>query len=140
MVQRNPLLSTKDAERRPRASILQVRALYAAISSFCRELVPLNTERRSRRFWAHWREVSGDRGVRRSVVEAILSSATTADELAAAFIAEVQSVDLESVRELIDRIGAEGPIESAPPPRGEERSRGALLGASVKVEGLAPED
>ena len=139
VVQRSGLSSPAEPPRRPRASILQVRALYRAIIGFCEELAPLSYERRSRRFWAHWREVSGDRGVRRTLVEETLGSAEDARDIANALIAEVQSVDPDSVRDLLLKIEAEGPDDDpieAPVVARQEHGRGALMGASVKVEGL----
>ncbi|MFO0725566.1 MAG: hypothetical protein U1E65_17415 [Myxococcota bacterium] len=93
---------------KPRASIVRVRALYTAILPLCRELLPLPYERRSRRFWSLWRETSGDRGVRREVVEEILKRTGDLHGLAGALIAEVQGVDAESVHLLLQRIEADG--------------------------------
>ncbi len=127
---------------RPRAALVQVRALYTAILPLCRELVPLSPERRSRRFWTHWREASGDRGVRREVAEQVLETARDVRGLASDLIAEVQSVDPESVRILIDRLDAEADqTEGALTPRtperpGEDRARAPLVGAVVRVEDL----
>lgn len=126
-------------EEKPRASMLQVRALYLAILPLCRELVPLSYERRSRRFWAHWREVSGDRGVRRDTVDELLRSTRDVKTLTSELIAEVQGVDADSVRSLIDRIESESQPPPEPPVRpsvNEERQRGPLVGASVRVEGF----
>jgi hypothetical protein len=122
---------------KPAPAASQVRALHRAIAAFCQELVPLNAERRSRRFWAHWRDVSGNRGVRREVVEASLASAPDALSIAAALIAEVQGVDLEGVRRILSEPD-DGADDGAPPPPATpaERARGPLVGASVRVEGL----
>jgi hypothetical protein len=130
-------------EERPRASMIQVRALYLAILPLCRELVPLSAERRSRRFWAHWREVSGDRGVRHETVEALLKSSKDVRTLASELIAEVQTVDPDSVRSLLDRIETEvvaNAESSRAPAASEERARGPLVGAAVRVEGFEREE
>ena len=92
------------APPKPRAAIAQVRALYSAVIGFCEELIPLSYERRARRFWAHWREVSGDRGVRRELVEELLKTSNDAASLVSGLIAEVQNVDLESVKALVAKI------------------------------------
>lgn len=135
VVRRTPGQAPEPA--RPRAALVQVRALYSAILPLCRELVPLSPERRARRFWTHWREASGDRGVRREVAEQILESARDVRGLAASLIAEVQSVDLESVRALVDRLDAEAELTEGLPVRGaDERARGPLVGAVVRVEAL----
>lgn len=142
VIRRSTIPPPPSKEERPRASMIQVRALYGAILPLCRELVPLGFERRSRRFWAHWREVSGDRGVRRDVVEELLGSARDVRTLVSGLIAEVQSVDPASVRALIDRIESEPP-SAAEPVRttgSEERARGPLVGASVRVEGVERDD
>lgn len=135
VVRRTPGQTAEPA--RPRAALVQVRALYSAILPLCRELVPLSPERRARRFWTHWREASGDRGVRREVAEQVLESARDVRGLASALIAEVQSVDLDSVRALVERLDAEAELTEGLPVRGtEERARGPLVGAVVRVEAL----
>jgi hypothetical protein len=135
VVRRTPGQTPEPA--RPRAALVQVRALYSAILPLCRELVPLSPERRARRFWTHWREASGDRGVRREVAEQLLESARDVRGLASALIAEVQSVDLDSVRALVERLDAEAELTEGLPVRGtEERARGPLVGAVVRVEAL----
>lgn len=134
----------KDSPARPRAAMQQVRALYAVVSPLCEELIPLSVERRSRRFWARWREVAGDRGVRREFVEDLLQSAHDVRTLACELIAEVQTVDVKSVYALVDRIdhgGVEkanvsGAIAAVKPVVPPERQRGPLVGASVRVEGV----
>ena len=123
---------------RPRASIIVVRALHQAIAPLCRELVPLEPERRVRRFWSLWREVSGDRGIRREAAEQLLRRATDVRQLAADLIAEVQGVDRDSVLQLLERLDAE-----AEPPRPaptDERARAALVGAPVKLAELPDPD
>ncbi|MCC7384181.1 MAG: hypothetical protein IT384_20220 [Deltaproteobacteria bacterium] len=125
-------------ETKPRASMMMVQAIYGAILPLCKELAPLAPERRSRRFWALWREASGNRGVRRDIAEEILRSAPDVLTLAAELIAEAQSVDVDSVRAHIVRIDAEGqgPAGSGAPrlPMNEERARGPLVGAPVRIE------
>lgn len=121
----------------PRASIQQVRALAASILPLCRELVPLNYERRSRRFWARWREVSGERGIHREAAERILASDASLEELLAQLTAEILGADLSSVRAQLERVLGEE-TKDAPGPRvTAERARGPLVGASVRVEGLS---
>lgn len=117
---------------KPRASIVRVRALYTAILPLCAELIPLSVERRSRRFWSLWREASGDRGVRREVVEAVLAKSRDVRTLASELIAEVQAVDLDSVRAMIERVEAEGSAKPSAQATPEGRGRGALVGASVR--------
>ena len=118
--------------RRPRASMHHVRSLYTALMPFAEELVPLAFERRSRRFWARWREVAGDHGVRRHFVEDLLRTATDAKAMVCELIGEVHSVDPESVSELIDRLRNSMPSSAAPAPSGPRR-KSALVGASVKA-------
>ena len=125
---------------RPRASLIQVRALFSAVGPLCKELVPLTYERRSRRFWTHWREVSGERGVHREAAERILETARDFRTLVTELIAEVLDVDLESVRVLVERIEAEEPSVASGPRATEERARGPLVGASVRVSGLPSPD
>lgn len=119
-------------QSKARASIVRVRALYFAILPLCTELIPLSGERRSRRFWSLWREASGDRGVRRDVVERVLAHSRDVRTLASELIAEVQAVDVESVRAMIDRVEAEGPSEPRAKATPDGRGRGALVGASVR--------
>jgi hypothetical protein len=123
---------------RPRASLIVVRALHQAIAPLCRELVPLEPERRVRRFWSLWREVSGERGIRREAAEQLLRRATDVRELAADLIAEVQGVDRDSVLRILERLDAE-----AEPPRPaptDERAHAALVGAPVKLAELPDPD
>ena len=84
-----------------RAATSQVHALYSALWPLSRELIPLPYERRSRRFWARWREVTGDRGIHPDYVEQLLQSADDAQQLVAALIAELQSAQYQSVYTLI---------------------------------------
>ncbi len=119
-------------QSKARASIVRVRALYGAILPLCTELIPLSAERRSRRFWSLWREASGDRGVRRDVVERVLAHSRDIRTLASELIAEVQAVDVESVRAMIDRVEAEGPSQPSAKATPDGRGRGALVGASVR--------
>lgn len=122
----------------PAASMLKVKPLYTAILPLCRELVPLPIERRSRRFWTHWRDVSGNKGVRRAAVEALLAQAGDADGMAAALIAEVQSVDPQSVQVLLARIEPGTlPPDVAPRPSRSEPGKQPLVGASVDVDVLS---
>lgn len=138
VVKRSKISTPVNEPPKPRASMIKVKALYGAIIALCRELVPLTTERRSRRFWTHWRDVSQNRGVRREAVEALLERAEDARTIAAELIAEVQSVDLDSVHALLDKIdaGDESPATERPSPSVAERDRGPLVGASVSVEGV----
>jgi hypothetical protein len=96
------------APRRPRASLVQVRPLYHAIAPLCRELLPLSPERRSRRFWSYWRDVSGDRGVRREFVEELLRKSHDFTELVSELIAEAQAVDPHSVRTILEKLEPSG--------------------------------
>ncbi|MEO1334840.1 MAG: hypothetical protein AAFV29_04320, partial [Myxococcota bacterium] len=112
---RNRQTRAQTEEPRPRASMHHVRSLYAALLPFAEELIPLAYERRSRRFWARWREVAGNRGVRRPFVEDLLREAKDTRSLICALISEVQSVDLASVVELVDRLEAPEPAPAAPP-------------------------
>lgn len=109
-VQRAAVASAVHAER-PRAAMHHVRSLYATLKPFADELMPLAFERRSRRFWARWREVAGDYGVRRPFVEELLRTSDDANALVCALIAEVQAVDPASVADLIERLDA--PAQSA---------------------------
>lgn len=122
---------------RPRAAMHHVRALQGLLSNFVEELVPLSYERRSRRFWARWREVAGDRGVRRDFVEELLRTATDSRTLLCELIAEMQSADPKSVYQLIDKLGDDTPAIPAEPVPDGSRPHVQLMGASVRVE---PED
>lgn len=122
------------ASVRPPAAEARVRALAATLQPLAEELVPLPPPRRARRFWARWREVAGDRGVRRDFVEALLDRVSERDELLAELIAEVQSADLESVRAHLQ--GLDEDFRAAPEPEPEARAGGALVGSSVRVDGL----
>lgn len=119
---------------RPRAAMHHVRALYGILVPFASELIPLPFERRSRRFWARWREVAGDRGVRREFVEELLRSTADTRTLVCELISEVQSVDLKSVYALVDKLGEIEIVDVAP--GAPDRTRGPLVGASVRVEGV----
>ena len=114
-----------------------VRSLYGLLMPFASELIPLSIERRSRRFWARWREVAGDRGVRREFVEDLLRSASDKRTLVCELIAEVQSVDVKSVYALVDKLEATGelPGPSSKPTAGD-RGHNPLVGSSVRVEGV----
>ncbi len=124
---------------KPRASMAQVRGLYPLLLPFVRELVPLRYERRSRRFWARWREVAGDRGVRREVVEELLKSAQDERSLVCELIAEVQSVEPKTVYPLVAKLENES-LPDQPASLSSERRRGPLVGASVRVEGVFNEE
>jgi hypothetical protein len=123
---------------RPRAAMHHVRALYYVLMPFAGELIPLGYERRSRRFWGRWREVAGDRGVRREFIEDLLRAANDARTLVCELIAEVQSVDVRSVYALVEKLEQSGDLEDAngQPVGTPERQRGPLVGASVRVEGV----
>lgn len=144
IVRRRALSMRKESPARPRAAMQQVRALHQIVLPLCEELIPLSVERRSRRFWARWREVAGDRGVRRDFVEDLLQTASDVRTLVCELIAEVQTVDLRSVYALVDRIDAERntseKVASAPKVVPPERQRGPLVGASVRVEGVKSDD
>lgn len=122
---------------RPRAAVHHVRAMYGTMKGLAGELLPLPYERRSRRFWARWREVAGDRGVRRDFIEELLRTANDPRMLICELIAEVQSVDPQSVYALVDRLNAEADAEApkAEPFEAQDRPREALLGASVRMDG-----
>lgn len=144
IVRRRAMSLRRETPARPRAAMQQVRALHTVVQPLCEELIPLSVERRSRRFWARWREVAGDRGVRREFVEDLLQSANDVRTLVCELIAEVQTVDLKSVYALVERIesaAASEKLASTPkavvPP---ERQRGPLVGASVRVEGVGKND
>jgi hypothetical protein len=126
---------------RPRAAMHHVRALYFVLMPFAGELIPLAYERRSRRFWGRWREVAGDRGVRREFIEDLLRAANDARTLVCELIAEVQSVDVRSVYALVEKLEQSGDLEDG---NGRDagtpdRQRGPLVGASVRVEGVDEE-
>jgi len=130
VVQRSSVQSKLDPKpSRPRASMLQVEPLYRAIEGLCRELIPLSTERRSRRFWTHWRERSGGQGIDREGVEALLKSCTDARVLAAKLISEVHDVDAHSVMALLDKLDDVSRASEAPEPVG-----------SVKVQGISADE
>lgn len=117
------------SSRRPRAAMHHVRSLYNVLMPFAEELIPLAFERRSRRFWARWREVAGEHGVRRPFVEELLRTATDPQVMVAELIAEIHSVDPGSVSALIDRLEAPGPASDPRP----VRPRSALVGEPVRA-------
>jgi hypothetical protein len=127
---------------RPRAAMHHVRALYFVLMPFAGELIPLSYERRSRRFWGRWREVAGDRGVRREFIEDLLRAANDARTLVCELIAEVQTVDIRSVYALVEKMEQSGELEdlNGSPVGTPDRQRGPLVGASVRVEGVRDED
>ena len=130
VVQRSTLQSkATPSPPRPRASMIQVKTLYQAIAGLCRELVPLSTERRSRRFWTLWRERSGGMGIGRSEVEALLKSTSDARVLAASLIAEVHDVDLNSVMTLLNRLDDVSSSSELPEPL-----------ASIRIQGVPADD
>jgi hypothetical protein len=114
--------------------------LAATLRPLAEEIVPLPHQRRPRRFWARWREVAGDRGVRRDFVEALLRDVDTVEALLSELIGEVQGVDPGSVAEHLARHASDGVALEPPPPAPAERPRGPLVGASVQVEGVLSED
>ncbi len=128
---------------RPRAAMHHVRTLYYVLMPFAGELIPLQYERRSRRFWGRWREVAGDRGVRREFIEDLLRAANDARTLVCELIAEIQSVDVRSVYALVEKMEQGGGLDSSDE-NGEvgtpDRQRGPLVGASVRVEGVSEDD
>lgn len=137
VIQRRATRSRPSQASRPRASMQHVRPLYAVLKPFVDELLPLAVERRSRRFWARWREVAGERGVRREVVEELLESIQDPRTLLAELIAEVELADPKSVHLLIDRLEAAGGVEAARAPipaTPPERQRGQLVGAPVALD------
>lgn len=144
IVRRRAMSMRRETPARPRAAMQQVRALHTVVLPLCEELIPLSVERRSRRFWARWREVAGDRGVRREFVEDLLQSANDVRTLVCELIAEVQTVDLKSVYALVERIESSTASEKlASTPKAvvsPERQRGPLVGASVRVEGVGKND
>ena len=111
----------------PPAAAAKVRAMAMTLGPLTEEIVPLARPRRPRRFWARWREVAGDLGVRRPFVETLLEQIDTAEELLAELIAEVQAVDVESVKEHLKAFYAESPPQR---PRATE-SRLNPVGAPV---------
>lgn len=117
--------------KRPRAAMVQVKSLYGAISPLCRELVPLSPERRARRFWARWREVSGDKGVSADFVKQLLEAAEDEHTLVSELIAEVHGFDVGSVRALVAKIEEELGLTGPESSRGGARSE-----HSVRVEGV----
>ena len=86
---------------RPPASKARASGLAVALVPLVKELMPLPTQRRSRRFWARWREVAGDQGVRREHVELLLETVGSSEVLLAELVAEAQRVDPSSVLELL---------------------------------------
>lgn len=110
--------------------------MHAPLWPFAEELVPLSYERRARRFWARWREVAGDRGVRRDVVEELLRTATDTRTLVCELIAEAHQVDVRSVYTLVDKLMAEAPppLPPADPAEGDGPTRIPLMGSSVRPE------
>ena len=112
---------------RPRAAMHHVKALHAVLMPFAEELVPLGFERRSRRFWARWREVAGDHGVRRPFVEDLLRTASDARTMVCELIAEVHSVDPASVAALVDQIARKPSRERSV--RRRSHARGVLVQA-----------
>lgn len=130
----------KHSSPRPRAAMHHVRSLYAVLTPLAGELIPLQYERRSRRFWARWREVAGDRGVRRDFIEDLLRSANDVRTLVCELIAEVQTVDVRSVYALVDKMKQDQELAEGDPVGTPDRQRGPLVGASVRVEGVALED
>ncbi|MCB9655230.1 MAG: hypothetical protein H6729_14005 [Deltaproteobacteria bacterium] len=94
------------ADPRPRAARASVLSLHRALRPLVEELIGLPASRRPRRFWGRWREVVGDRGVRRAFVESILSEVNDAYTLACELIAEVHQVQRESVYALVAEIEA----------------------------------
>lgn len=134
VIRRRPREVRPTSAPRPRAAMHHVRAMYGALWSFAEELVPLSYERRSRRFWARWREVAGDRGVRRDFVEDLLRTAADTRTLVCELIGEAHQVDVRSVYTLVDKLVAEGPVVSAVSPEGDGPTRIPLVGASVRPD------
>jgi hypothetical protein len=131
-------VSRRDSPARPRAAMQNVKALHAVVLPFCEELIPLSVERRSRRFWARWREIAGDRGVRREFVEELLQSANDTRTLVCELIAEVQNVDVKSVYTLVSKIESDNKKGSGPKPVvPPERQRGPIANVSVRIEGVS---
>ena len=94
------------ADLRPRAARASVLSLLRTLRPLVEELISLPASRRPRRFWGRWREVVGDRGVRRAFVESILYEVDDAYTLACELIAEVHQVQRESVYALVAEIEA----------------------------------
>jgi len=143
IVRRRAISRKRESQVRPRAAMQQVKALHTVVMPLCEELIPLSVERRSRRFWARWREVAGDRGVRRDFIEDLLQSANDVRTMVCELIAEVQTVDVKSVYTLVQKIemgSTIGPSAGvrANAPGTPERQRGPMVGASVRVEGVTP--
>jgi hypothetical protein len=122
------------AATRPRAAMHHVRALHGLLHAFVEELVPLSYERRSRRFWARWREVAGDRGVRRDFIEELLRTATNGRTLLCELIAEMQSADPNSVFQLVDKLAKETPSATAGPSEVVAPALPQLLGESFRPD------
>jgi len=137
VIRRSSHGARKTSSPRPRAAMHHVRTLHGLLLRFVEELVPLSYERRSRRFWARWREVAGDRGVRREFVEELLKTATDTRTLICELIAEMQSADPGSVYQLVDKLGVETPHLASQPVDSPSEPLPELLGASVRVD---PED
>lgn len=112
----------KTPEIRPPAAAAQVEAMASTLIPLVEELIPLARPRRSRRFWARWREVAGDLGVRRTFVENLLSTVDAPIKMLAELIAEAQGVDTQSVIEHLDHLEKEAPLPSIPPPPAYENS------------------
>jgi hypothetical protein len=141
IVRRRAVSRKRESHVRPRAAMQQVKALHAVVLPLCEELIPLSVERRSRRFWARWREVAGERGVRRDFIEDLLQSANDVRTMVCELIAEVQTVDVKSVYALVQRIETSAQNAGTGQPAGTpERQRGPMVGVSVRVEGLNPKD
>ncbi len=134
VIRRSAPVRSAPVPARPRAAMHHVRSLHGLLHGFVEELVPLSYERRSRRFWARWREVAGDRGVRREFIEELLRSATDGRTLLCELIAEMQSADPKSVFQLVDKLSVEAPVavpgvvEAVPQPLPE------LLGESFRPD------
>ncbi|MBI2377628.1 MAG: hypothetical protein HYV07_26740 [Deltaproteobacteria bacterium] len=124
---------SKAAPVHPPVSRAQVTTLYGGIAALCAELVPLSYERRQRRFWARWREVSGDRGVRRKVADELLRRCTDFVSLVSGLVTEVLDADPDAVREVVAQLSTSSP--PPPPPRASEPAPPMpLVGASVPID------
>ncbi|MBI4814687.1 MAG: hypothetical protein HY791_00430 [Deltaproteobacteria bacterium] len=142
-----PLVEISDEDEPPTATFFlaqadgkpaaeaQVLALYEGIANLCAELVPLTFERRQRRFWAHWREASGDRGVRRKAADQILRTAPDFVTLVAGLIAEVFDFSQASVRGIVEVLAAEAPPRASARPS-EPAPAMPLVGSSVPIDGI----
>ncbi len=137
VIRRSSHGARKTSSPRPRAAMHHVRTLHGLLLRFVEELEPLSYERRSRRFWARWREVAGDRGVRRDFVEELLKTATDTRTLICELIAGMQSAGPASVYQLVDKLGDEAPHLASQPVDSPAQPLPELLGASVRVD---PED